>query len=90
MFQDVLGFDFLDPPDPFLLVQALKQLFYLEALDEEGKITELGRKVLHKHEVLIYVDELFPTRACVFQDGVSVYSSPMFGGGCYSHCNAFY
>ncbi|KAJ3334228.1 hypothetical protein HDU76_006600 [Blyttiomyces sp. JEL0837] len=42
---DVLRFEFLDPPDTKLLIMALKQLFYLGAIDEFGKLTPLGRKM---------------------------------------------
>jgi HrpA-like RNA helicase len=39
---DVLNFEFIDPPDEQLVRNALKQLYLLGALDEEGKITKLG------------------------------------------------
>jgi len=42
---DVISFEFLDPPDPFLLVQAIKQLYYLGALDADGRITSLGKQM---------------------------------------------
>ena len=32
---DLLGFDFMDPPPPATLVSALEQLYNLGALDEE-------------------------------------------------------
>eukprot|EP01119_Soliformovum_irregulare_P003637 TRINITY_DN1444_c0_g1_i6.p1 TRINITY_DN1444_c0_g1~~TRINITY_DN1444_c0_g1_i6.p1 ORF type:complete len:699 (-),score=229.14 TRINITY_DN1444_c0_g1_i6:119-2131(-) len=43
--QDVIGFDFLDPPDPFLLVQAMKHLLFLGAVDENGRITPMGTQM---------------------------------------------
>ncbi|TPX36660.1 hypothetical protein SmJEL517_g01349 [Synchytrium microbalum] len=43
---DILGFEFIDPPDPNLVLAALRQLYLLEALDEDGRITELGH-MLH-------------------------------------------
>ena len=42
---DLLNFDFMDPPPPQTLVSALEQLFNLSALDEEGLLTRLGRKM---------------------------------------------
>ena len=42
---DLLGFDFMDPPSAQTLVQALQQLYNLGALDEEGLLTRLGRKM---------------------------------------------
>jgi HrpA-like RNA helicase len=43
--EDVLGVDFLDPPDRDGLVQACKQLFLLGALDRDGAITKQGRQI---------------------------------------------
>lgn len=42
---DLLGFDFMDPPPPATLITALEQLYNLGALDEEGLLTRLGRKM---------------------------------------------
>lgn len=42
---DVLNFEFIDPPEETLLRNALKQLYLLGAIDEEGKITKLGDKM---------------------------------------------
>lgn len=42
---DLLGFDFMDPPPPSTLITALEQLYNLGALDEEGMLTRLGRKM---------------------------------------------
>lgn len=42
---DLLAFDFMDPPSPQTLIQALEMLFNLGALDEEGLLTRLGRKM---------------------------------------------
>ena len=36
---DLLGFDFMDPPPPSTLISALEQLYNLGALDEEGMLT---------------------------------------------------
>ena len=43
--QDLVHFDFMDPPAPETLMRALELLNYLGALDDEGEITELGEKV---------------------------------------------
>lgn len=40
---DVLGFPYLDPPDEDAILDALKQLFILDALDEGGNATPLGK-----------------------------------------------
>ena len=42
---DLMGFDFMDPPPPATLVTALEQLYNLGALDDEGLLTRLGRKM---------------------------------------------
>lgn len=40
--QDLVHFDFMDPPAPETLMRALELLNYLGALDDEGNLTELG------------------------------------------------
>ncbi|CAI9090919.1 OLC1v1025807C1 [Oldenlandia corymbosa var. corymbosa] len=42
---DLLSFDFMDPPSPQALISAMEQLYSLGALDEEGLLTKLGRKM---------------------------------------------
>eukprot|EP01039_Chlorochromonas_danica_P009929 gene9929-10979_t len=42
---DLLGFDFMDPPPVQTLVGALESLYMQGALDEEGLLTRLGRKM---------------------------------------------
>ncbi|CAG8529043.1 21107_t:CDS:10, partial [Racocetra persica] len=42
---NVLEFDYLDAPSRNLLKRALEQLFILKALNNQGKITDLGRKM---------------------------------------------
>lgn len=39
---DLVHFDFMDPPAPETLMRALEQLNYLEALDDEGELTQKG------------------------------------------------
>mmetsp|Transcript_59581 Transcript_59581/g.172565 ORF Transcript_59581/g.172565 Transcript_59581/m.172565 type:complete len:1152 (+) Transcript_59581:228-3683(+) len=42
---DMLGFDFMDPPPVETLINALESLWTLGALDDEGLLTRLGRKM---------------------------------------------
>ncbi|KAL8160868.1 hypothetical protein V2J09_012357 [Rumex salicifolius] len=42
---DLLSFDFMDPPPPQALISAMEQLYSLGALDDEGLLTKLGRKM---------------------------------------------
>ncbi|CAH2053872.1 unnamed protein product [Thlaspi arvense] len=42
---DLLSFDFMDPPQPQALISAMQQLYSLGVLDEEGLLTKLGRKM---------------------------------------------
>jgi pre-mRNA-splicing factor ATP-dependent RNA helicase DHX15/PRP43 len=42
---DLVHFDFMDPPAPETLMRALELLNYLGALDDEGELTELGRQM---------------------------------------------
>merc|ERR1711937_50486 len=42
---DLIGFDFMDPPPVATLVGALETLYALGALDEEGLLSRLGRKM---------------------------------------------
>src|SRR5690606_6484994 len=39
---DLVHFDFMDPPAPETLMRALEQLNYLGGLDDEGNLTEIG------------------------------------------------
>ena len=40
---DLVHFDFMDPPAPETLMRALELLNYLAALDDDGNLTELGK-----------------------------------------------
>ncbi|KAF1783016.1 P-loop containing nucleoside triphosphate hydrolase [Phytophthora cactorum] len=42
---DLVHFDFMDPPAPETLMRALEMLNYLGALDDEGDLTVLGRQM---------------------------------------------
>jgi ATP-dependent RNA helicase DHX8/PRP22 len=41
---NVLEFDFMEKPGKEAILEALKQLFFLQAIDTDGKITKLGRE----------------------------------------------
>ncbi|KAL6909797.1 hypothetical protein ACP4OV_001456 [Aristida adscensionis] len=43
---DLLSFDFMDPPASQALLSAMEQLYSLGALDEEGLLTRLGKKMV--------------------------------------------
>jgi len=43
---DVLDFNYMDPPPREMLEKALLQLYNIEALEEHGRITSLGRDML--------------------------------------------
>eukprot|EP00050_Salpingoeca_kvevrii_P002345 m.191144 g.191144 ORF g.191144 m.191144 type:complete len:657 (+) comp10591_c2_seq6:77-2047(+) len=42
---DVLRFPYLDPPEEVMLLEALRQLYYFDAIDRNGRVTELGRRM---------------------------------------------
>lgn len=42
---DLLSFDFMDPPPSQTMLTALENLYALSALDDEGLLTRLGRKM---------------------------------------------
>ena len=42
---DCLGFDYMEKPNDSLIIQALKQLHMLNAIDENGKLTSFGREL---------------------------------------------
>eukprot|EP00899_Mesostigma_viride_P007205 jgi/Mesvir1/16486/Mv10044-RA.1 len=43
--EDILTFDFLEPPSRANVVEALRQLYILDAIDGAGRVTELGRRM---------------------------------------------
>lgn len=45
-FDDVLSFDFMDPPPLDNFLHAMNQLWSLRALDNEGKLTKLGKDMV--------------------------------------------
>ena len=40
---DLINFDFMDPPPIQTLITAMEELYNLSALDDEGLLTKLGR-----------------------------------------------
>ena len=44
---DLVHFDFIEPPDPERMIRALELLNYLDALDDEGDLTDTGRLMAH-------------------------------------------
>merc|ERR1719359_151270 len=42
---DLLHFDFMDPPPPEKLIKALEQLYALGALNDQGDLTKTGRRM---------------------------------------------
>ncbi|KAL1958107.1 hypothetical protein VTO42DRAFT_5147 [Malbranchea cinnamomea] len=42
---DLLNFDFMDPPPPETLIRALEQLYALGALNDRGELTKMGRQM---------------------------------------------
>ncbi|KAL6950918.1 hypothetical protein ACO0QE_000200 [Hanseniaspora vineae] len=42
---DLLSFEFMDPPPKSAMVYALEELYHLEALDDAGQLTPLGKKM---------------------------------------------
>lgn len=42
---DLINFDFMDPPPTNTMLTALEELYALSALDEEGLLTRLGRRM---------------------------------------------
>lgn len=42
---NLVNFDFLDPPPHEMLVRALESLYALGALNDKGDLTKLGRKM---------------------------------------------
>lgn len=39
---DIVHFDYMDPPAPETLMRALEQLNYIGALDDDGELTKYG------------------------------------------------
>lgn len=64
---DLLHFDFMDAPPVESLIMALEQLHSLSALDDEGLLTRLGRRVsLIKKNVFLFNRILFSLQMAEF------------------------
>ena len=50
---DLLSFDFMDAPPMETLITAMEQLYTLGALDDEGLLTRLGRRVRQQLDLLL-------------------------------------
>ncbi len=44
--ENVLDFRYLDPPEERMILEALRQLYYFQAIDGEGHVTPLGEKLV--------------------------------------------
>ena len=53
---DLVHFDFMDPPAPETLMRALEQLNYLKALDDDGNLTENG-SIMYVRYIDRYIHE---------------------------------
>ncbi|CAK9066048.1 unnamed protein product [Durusdinium trenchii] len=42
---DIVHFDFMEPPSPESMMRALEMLYFLGAIDEEGDLTDIGSKM---------------------------------------------
>lgn len=42
---DLITFDFMDPPAPEMLIRSLEQLYALGALNDKGELTKVGRQM---------------------------------------------
>lgn len=54
---NLLEFDFMDAPPAETMITALSELYYLSALDDDGLLTRLGRRVsgsAHSHTFNVY------------------------------------
>ena len=43
---NVLDFQYLDPPEEKMVLEALRQLFYFQAINDQGTVTPLGRQLV--------------------------------------------
>lgn len=68
---DLINFDFMDPPPTETLLRALEQLYALGALNDRGELTTLGRKMAEfplepMLAKMIINSEKYGVRICVF------------------------
>lgn len=43
---NVIDFMYLDPPEERMILEALRQLYFFQAIDQEGQVTALGRQLV--------------------------------------------
>ena len=43
---NVIEFKYLDPPEERMILEALRQLYYFEAIDKSGDVTPLGKQIV--------------------------------------------
>ena len=43
---NVIEFCYLDPPEERMILEALRQLYYFEAIDDNGEVTPLGKQIV--------------------------------------------
>ena len=55
---DLVHFDFMDPPAPETLMRALELLNYLAALDDDGNLTELGKHANINSQCVTIIQEI--------------------------------
>ncbi|GIQ90133.1 hypothetical protein KIPB_012807, partial [Kipferlia bialata] len=69
--EDILRFDFMDKPSAITLTAALKELFWLGALDDNGLLTQVGRHMAefpldpHLSKMLLSSCELGSAQECL-------------------------
>lgn len=44
--ENVLDFQYLDPPEERMILEALRQLYYFQAINQEGRVTALGERMV--------------------------------------------
>lgn len=90
---NLLEFDFMDAPPAETMITALSELYYLSALDDDGLLTRLGRRVsgsAHSHtfnvyNILIALDGWIPAWTFSFQAFDNVGGAQLFRWSSY-HC----
>jgi len=55
---DVTGFDFMDRPSKNWMLKALEHLYALEALDDDGKLTETEKR-WHPFLLILHMPRFF-------------------------------
>ena len=81
---NVVEFAYLDPPEERMILEAVKQLYYFQCIDQSGQITSLGRqvveyplqpslaRVLIRSQELDCIDVVAPIVAMLSVEGVFV------------------